>query len=595
MQNANRINILPPEISEKIAAGEVVDRPLSVVKELLENSIDGGADNIVVEIKNGGKNYIRVSDNGSGIKADQVENAFVRHGTSKIADLRDLDAISTLGFRGEALTSISAVSRLEMITKAEDEGVGSRILVEGGEKLERSPVGADSGTTVIVRDLFYNVPARIKFLKSDSAEAGLIIDFLSKMALAYPEISFRVINNQNLLFATDGRGILYDNLLKIYENQVVSSLLKVDYHDDSYELYGFISPPHVNRPGRSNQVNFVNGRSVKDRIMEEAIRSAYKERLETGRFPHTFLFLKVAPQSLDVNIHPNKLEIRHREEREVRDFLIKALNEALDTDKSFPTLPMKSEIDIVTREADIFAKTEESPVTTEQVDIKTLLSTKRAETIATHENLEKPFERADDRIFEKADDYSSKPKFLFSELTPLGSVFATYIIAISPEKMYLIDQHAAHERIIYEKFLKQYKSEDKVSQLLLAPLLIELSPEAIVRFKSWAKDLEAMGYMVEDFGGRTVLVKGIPGFMNVGEAEDFLRFYSDENTGENHEKTIAKACKAAIKANNLLNMEDMKNLLNELDLSENPYSCPHGRPTILSLTKGEIERLFKRA
>ncbi len=577
MQNYSKINVLPPEISEKIAAGEVVDRPLSVVKELLENSIDGGADSIIVEIRNGGKSYIRVTDNGTGISADQVEAAFLRHGTSKIADLSDLYAIRTLGFRGEALTSIGAVSRLEMITKAEGEGVGSRILIEGGNIIERSPVGADKGTTVIVRDLFFNLPARMKFLKSDSAEAGMLIEFLSKMALAYSEISIRVINNQTLLFATDGRGELYDNLLKIHDNEMVSKLLKVDYIDNEYKLYGYISPPYVSRPGKSNLVNFVNGRSVKDKVLEDSIRTAYRERMESGRFPYTFLFLEVPPQAIDVNIHPNKLEIRHRNEKLIKEMAVRAINLALDSDKSFNVLPFKSEQN--------FRFTDEgTSFKSEQVDIKELLSTKREQIL----NCEKVSEAAESI-------YESREQFVFSELKPLGSVFATYIIAISPERLYLIDQHAAHERIIYEKFLKLYNSEEKASQMLLSPLLINLTPEAAGRFSDWSKELSLLGFIIEDFGGRTVIVKGIPGFMEVGEAENFLRYFSDETNYENHEKTIAKACKAAIKANNLLNIGDMKNLLNELDAAENPYSCPHGRPTILSLSKYEIERLFKRA
>ena len=332
------IKLLEKKVADKIAAGEVVDRPLSVVKELVENSIDAGADAVVVEIKKGGKTYIRVSDTGCGINADEVTTAFKRHATSKITEAEDLDSIQTLGFRGEALASIAAVSRTELITKTADAKTGTSITVEGGETAGISAIGCDGGTTVIVRDLFYNVPARYKFMKSDSAEAGLITEFVSQMALAYPYIRFKLINNEAVQFLTQGRGDRYSSILTIYSKDIGKSLVPVEYENGEMKLSGYVSNVGESRNSRKNQIFFVNGRVVSSKVMDTAVKNAYKERLFMGRFPIAFLFLEVKPDTLDVNIHPNKKEIRFDDEKSVELFVTEAIKQALATKEAAPTV-----------------------------------------------------------------------------------------------------------------------------------------------------------------------------------------------------------------------------------------------------------------
>ena len=441
------IKLLEKKVADKIAAGEVVDRPLSVVKELVENSIDAGSDAVVVEIKKGGKNYIRVSDNGCGINAEEVTTAFKRHATSKITAAEDLDSIQTLGFRGEALASIAAVSRTELITKTAESKTGTSITVEGGETAGISAIGCDSGTTVIVRDLFYNVPARYKFMKSDSAEAGLITEFVSQMALAYPDIKFKLINNESVQFLTQGRGDRYNSILTIYSKDIGKSLIPIEYETGEMKLEGYVSNVGESRNSRKNQIFFVNGRVITSRVMDTAVKNAYKERLFMGRFPIAFLFLSVKPDTLDVNIHPNKKEIRFDDEKSVEQFVTEAIKQALSTKDAAPAVnaslikPEKPENKVKTpltaQETEIEIKPapekviiSRKPEKTNQLNIKELLSTMREESeIRENTSIIKP---AVSRPFE------------FTGLTVRGSVFATYIIAEDDSDMYLIDQHAAH-------------------------------------------------------------------------------------------------------------------------------------------------------
>ena len=446
------IKLLEKKVADKIAAGEGVDRPLSVVKELVENSIDAGADAVVVEIKKGGKTYIRVSDTGCGINADEVTTAFKRHATSKITEAEDLDSIQTLGFRGEALASIAAVSRTELITKTADAKTGTSITVEGGETAGISAIGYDGGTTVIVRDLFYNVPARYKFMKSDSAEAGLITEFVSQMALAYPYIRFKLINNEAVQFLTQGRGDRYSSILTIYSKDIGKSLVPVEYENGEMKLSGYVSNVGESRNSRKNQIFFVNGRVVSSKVMDTAVKNAYKERLFMGRFPIAFLFLEVKPDTLDVNIHPNKKEIRFDDEKSVELFVTEAIKQALATKEAAPTVniaeikpekpvskapaaekPAETPVAVQRTEQEPRPEPEkvivtEKPEKSSQLNIKELLSTMREESeIRENTGIIKP---AVSRPFE------------FSTLIIKGSVFATYIIAEDEADMYLIDQHA---------------------------------------------------------------------------------------------------------------------------------------------------------
>ena len=603
------IKLLEKKVADKIAAGEVVDRPLSVIKELVENSIDAGADAVVVEIKKGGKTYIRVSDTGCGINADEVTTAFKRHATSKITEAEDLDSIQTLGFRGEALASIAAVSRTELITRTADAKTGTSIVVEGGETAGISAIGCDSGTTVIVRDLFYNVPARYKFMKSDSAEAGLITEFVSQMALAYPDIRFKLINNDAVQFLTQGRGDRYNSILTIYSKDIGKSLVPVEYENSEMKLSGYVSNVGESRNSRKNQIFFVNGRVISSKVMDTAVKNAYKERLFMGRFPIAFLFLEVKPDTLDVNIHPNKKEIRFDDEKSVELFVTEAIKQALSTKEAAPTVniaeikPEKpaskapavekpAETPVAAQRAEQEPRPEpekvivtEKPKKSSQLNIKELLSIMREESeIRENTGIIKP---AVSRPFE------------FSTLTIKGSVFATYIIAEDEADMYLIDQHAAHERIFYEKLIKQFESEEKLHQPVLMPAIFTLP--VTVTGEQWIDVLFNMGYTIEPFGERTYRITEIPMFMELSEAEDFVKdFISsiDEETDLKSQKTLdkiaSKACKSAVKGNDNLNDAEIAQLIKDLEACDNPFSCPHGRPTFIRLGRYQIERMFKR-
>ncbi len=625
MQNVKviEINLLPAEISEKIAAGEVVDRPLSIVKELVENSVDAGADSIVVEIKNGGKTYIRVTDNGVGIPSSQVEKAFQRHATSKIKSAEDLDRIGTLGFRGEALTSISAVSKVELVTKTAVEKTGTRMTIKGGRTLEVAPAGCPDGTTIIVTDLFYNTPARLKFMKTDGAEGSLIIDFISKMALAYPHIRFRMISNGTALFATRGNGSVYSNILTIYSKQTGSSLIEIEEREGEYRLQAYISPPDVNRPNRRGQVYFVNGRSVTNKILETAVSAAYRERMAEGRNPLIYLFLWVPPNRVDVNIHPNKKEVRFDDNNEIAQFITDALIKGLKSQEGLSSLKIKEPFRIKNHQRNAAERESKKEATDEQVDIKSILSTLRrgeekiyekegaseiAPVLEESENyLDKPLETSPvttESATTSPTDIAEKPNKVFQlgELRPLGAIFATYILAVDDEHFYLIDQHAAHERVFYEKLLAQYDRDDKETQLLLAPEILETSPAAANSAELWMDPLFRMGFEIESFGVKAFVIKGIPYFMDLSQARNFLEGYMGEMeiTGAvidqtKLDKIITKSCKSAIKANDKLDMEEIRQLLKDLSQAENPLSCPHGRPTLLMLSRQDIERLFKRA
>jgi DNA mismatch repair protein MutL len=611
MKQINEICILPKEISEKIAAGEVVDRPLSIVKELVENSLDADAENIVIEIKNGGKTHIRVTDNGCGIPSPYAEMAFMRHATSKIKNGGDLEAIETLGFRGEALSSIAAVSKVEIITKARDEKLGTRILIEGGSLIEKSHVGCPDGTTIIVSDLFFNTPARFKFMKSEGGEASVIIDFISKLSLAYSNTGFRMINNGQVLFATRGEGNTYKDILTIYGKQAGEKLIGVNEGKGEYHLEAYISPPDITRPTKKGQVYFVNGRFIKDKVLENAVSNAYNELITQGRSPLIYIFLKVPNNTIDVNIHPNKREVRFEDNKIVSEFVTSALKKALLSREGLSALKIQRDtfkVDIKCNEdrtidedfknADFgngnntdksYCCENEKQLYQSQVDIKSLLVTEK-------ENSKK-YEAS---ILEESLSKELKP-LPFINLQALGSVFATYILATDEDHLYLIDQHAAHERVLYERLLKQFYEEEKDSQMLLSPVLLETTPAAIINGNLWIEELIKMGFIIETFGQRALLLKGIPSFMGYEGAKKFLDDFTLEIEGSNFlidqekmDKIITKSCKSAVKANDLLTMEEINQLIKDLFEADNPLSCPHGRPTLLKLSQRDLERLFKR-
>lgn len=633
------IRILDKDVADKIAAGEVVDRPLSIVKELVENSIDAGATTISVEIKKGGKEYIRVTDNGCGIPADQVETAFLRHATSKISTAADIDAIETLGFRGEALASIAAVSRTEIITKTADTKTGIRMVVEGSDIALKEATGCPDGTTFVVCDLFYNTPARQKFMKTDAAESSAVIEFMQQIALAYPELKIRMINNGTLLFSTNGKGDRYKNILTIYDRSIGEDLIPVHAESGYLEIEGYVSNPGTSRATRRHQIFFVNGRVVESKVIQRGIAQAYSDKLFEGRHPIVFLFLKVRPDTLDVNIHPNKREIRFDDEKFIIETVRSAIRDSLLSKESIPQVkktdifklkqepvktsavqqtPAKSVITAEPVKPAATAVKTEKPVEEKQVDVKSLLSTLRRETPTSKpEPLVKDTKpeiqpAANPEVKEAQAPYVPETKakqpepvktpkpFDFDDLKITGSIFGTYITAIDENCFYLIDQHAAHERIFYEKLLREFRESEKHSQPIMMPIVMQSTLSA-KREDGWKKALNQMGFLVEDFGPKTFIIKEIPMFMGLQEAGDFLEDFMD-NASEGIyldnqpaiERLIMRSCKSAVKAHDYLKNDEIDQLIKDLRNCENPFSCPHGRPTFIKMTQYEIEKMFKR-
>ncbi len=624
------IRVLDKSVADKIAAGEVIERPVSIVKELVENAVDSGARSIVTEIKNGGKSYIRVTDNGCGIPREEAETAFLRHATSKIRTAGDLSAIETLGFRGEALASIAAVTHTEMVTKTADAKSGTRILIHGGEVISSGPTGCPDGTTVLVTDLFYNTPARAKFLKSDSAESGRIINLISQIALAYPEIKFRLVNNGNILFSTAGNGDLLSAILSVYKLKEYEDLIPVNYSREKTRITGYISKPSLSRTNRKDQIIFVNGRVVESRVLERGVSEGDRERLFEGRFPVVFLFLQTDPADLDVNIHPNKRQVRFEREEETAELVAEAVRASLGTREA--VIQAK---DVFRNK--VFANDEKED--REQVDIKQILKTKREESkrisdlqqFHKYEATQKrrveedrgereifpvPYvspadERSIDETGKEKESVATKPELIiespvlspfdFDELHLTGSIFGTYITAVDEDSFYLIDQHAAHERVFYEKLVGEYMADEKLRQPILTPILIEVPPAVSESRYTWMDSLGEMGFSIEEFGQNSYIIREIPTFMDISEAEEFVHIYLDsitEGTDLNNtvviNKLITKSCKSAVKAHDYLSAEEMKSLIDQLKACRNPFSCPHGRPTFIKFSQYEIERMFKR-
>ena len=618
------IRILDKQIADKIAAGEVIERPVSIIKELVENSIDAGADSIVVEIKKGGKSYIRVTDNGCGIAREEVETAFLRHATSKIETVRDLESIETLGFRGEALASVCAVTRTELLTKRREDKTGTRLVIHGGEIISNMATGCPDGTTIIITDLFYNTPARLKFMKSDSAESSMIIDLMSQLALAYKDISFRLVNNGNILFTTTGDGNRLNIISRVFPGVDTKNLVPVDLEKGPIELTGYISTPSMSRPSRNCQIFFVNGRVVNSKVIERGINEGYRERLFDGRHPLAYLFLNVNASDLDVNIHPNKKEVRFNNEVEISEFISQAIKNALGTKEA------------VVRVANIFkeepAKYAAKPVVEEQVSLKSITSTSKP-VVETHIVREievpkveipelKPSKPANIPVVEMPKTVEiqtidtievppvaptieiKKPiltPFDFDDLTIKGALFNTYIMAVDGDNFFLIDQHAAHERIFYEKLVGEYEKEEKTRQPILFPLIIDVDLKTKEEDAKWLQILNNMGFTIEAFGQNSYRISEIPTFMELSEAEDFINDFVDSITTTTNfrnsiviNKLIMKSCKSAIKANDHLEKEEIDALIKDLKNCINPFSCPHGRPTFIKLSRYEIERLFKR-
>ena len=649
------IRILDEFIADKIAAGEVIERPLSIVKELIENSIDAGSSQIVIEIKNGGKSYIRVTDNGSGIVSDEIELAFERHATGKISKLSDLDHINTLGFRGEALASITAISRITVYSKTADSELGTKLKMQGGTTVSIEKTGMNTGTTMVVEDVFYNTPARRKFMKSDAAEATVIIDMIQKIAIYYSHIAFRLINNKQTVIATPGTGDILTTIQSIYPSYRQLIEINGDY------VHGFISDPGSTKSNKRGQIFFVNGRYISSSTIEKGIVKGYGDRIFSGH-PICILFLEVNPETIDVNIHPNKKEIKFLHEEDIVKDIENAIKRVINSENTIPSaMGLRSEgtfdtkafsaVDITASNAErLSSETYQdnslksaSSVNEKstQVDIKSFLASKTrvsditdtytpdglAESTqnctdtdsvkggfeeANHNNNPSNANNNDVKINDNAKDNAIIKKqiaikapnvqtFDFDSLVYKGYLFDTYIIMQSTDIAYLIDQHAAHERIMYERFITMYNDSEHVSQPMLMPFSIETSSDVYAAERFWMDDLARLGFDIDDFGNNTFIVRGIPTYMDRGEAELFIHTYiedpesrSDRGNTTVIDKLIMRSCKAAVKGNNKLSTMEIEELIEQLSNCVNPFSCPHGRPTFIRFTLSEISRAFKR-
>jgi DNA mismatch repair protein MutL len=637
------IHLLDNETINKIAAGEVIESPKSIVKELVENSIDAGADEITVEIKNGGKSLIRITDNGNGIEKDQVEGAFKRHYTSKISSSDDLNSLFTLGFRGEALASITAVSKVEVITRTNDDIYGIKMTINGGEITSKEDVGCPVGTTITVTDLFYNVPARKKFLKSDISESSNINEIVVSLALSKEYISFKYINNNNVAFRTPKTNNFINTISSLYEKDLYNSLIKVDYESDIVSITGYTTNLNYYRGNRKQQIVFVNGRVIKHKRMSYFVEAAYNTFLPKNKYPACFLKIDISPALVDVNVHPAKTEVRFQNEEIVLNEIKRAIYSALHSINIMKEVKKETILNESSKNIyrpEIYdrgigkqdrANAGDSLEGLHNLDELDKKFTEKIENLRITEvghSIERLSEKDIQRnIFEEAieeekdmplmESPKSYEKLKFEqetfiktetgddklpELSVIGIVMDTYIICENLEKtcMFMIDQHAAHERINYEKFLKQYNAREILIQEIV-PEVINLSYDDYETAMSRMEIFDYLGISIENFGNNAILINNIPTIFKDSNLKDV--FYSildslKEVTKSNIdfvlEKIIKEACVKSVKSGDKLHMSEVRALLTDLGMTDNPYTCPHGRPVIIKMTRYEIEKMFER-
>ena len=619
------ITLLSQETIDKIAAGEVVERPSSVVKELVENAIDAKATAITVEVKEGGISFIRITDNGCGIERAQVPVAFLRHSTSKIKSVEDLMSITSLGFRGEALSSIAAVSQVELITKTYGELTGTRYVIEGSKEKENEEIGAPEGTTFIVRNLFYNTPARRKFLKTAQTEGNYINDLMERLALSHPDVSFKFINNGQTKMHTSGNSREKDMIYHIYGRDITSGLLEIDHKNEYFHLKGFIGKPIISRGNRNFENYFINGRFIKSMIINKSIEEGYKNFMMQHKYPFTALQFQIEPELIDVNVHPSKMELRLRNADEIYPEIVKLIHETLEgknlivevkaEEEKIPA-PLKRE---VTKTPEIFeTKRREKE---KEPQIQTIQNTKLPENPKSTNSQEIQKEQQKPEILVssppilKEENAYRKPEqmtlfddsFLSKEARTrtriVGQVFETYWIVEYGEKMFIIDQHAAHEKVLFERTMKSLKAKENISQELNPPMILNLSLREGELVKKYHVEFARAGYEIEEFGGNDYAVHTVPYDLYKLAREDMLMEMIDTLADDGNirggselimERIASMSCKAAVKGNNRLSIREANTLIDELLTLDNPYHCPHGRPTIISMSKYELEKKFKR-
>lgn len=649
------IVLLDDATINKIAAGEVVDRPSSIVKELIENSIDAGATKVIIEIKNGGISYIKITDNGCGFASDDVELAFERHATSKIRKEEDLLHIKSMGFRGEALASIAAISKVTLTSKNINESIGVRAIVEAGNILSVEKCGTPQGTIIEVRDVFYNVPARYKFLKKDFTEAGYIEDVVTRIALANPKVSFKLISNGKIILSTLGKGKINDTIYDVFGRDIYNNLIDVDYEYESMRVTGVIGQPCISRSTRSQQFTYINSRYIKDKIISSAIDRACLQKYAIGKFAFAVLNLDINPKHVDVNVHPSKLEVKFDDEGAVFEAVYHSIKNALEQDaiKNSPFSIIKNEVkeanyektpsnqeqikvkyDNLTGDFNVKSIVTKEPEKKEEKIFKPYVAEENQENIykiafnnssnaeeniqidrniVIEENLEEiktevgKIESVDNILEEKESPKLENIKEVSQTKEPIyykyvGQVFDTYIIIQIGEKMYIIDQHAAHERLLYEQIKANYFSKNSNSQILLLPILVELTQKEMDAVNENQEILKNVGFEFENFGDRTIKISGVP---NIGYDLDYKGVFLDtidEILGANktyreskEDRFIATlACKAAVKGNMNLSYKEQIALLDDMVKLDNPFNCPHGRPTAFEISRYEIERRFLR-
>ena len=665
-----KIAVLDKHTIDKIAAGEVVERPSSVVKELVENAIDAGATAVTVEIADGGKRLIRITDNGSGMEADQVPVAFLSHATSKIEKVEDLENIASLGFRGEALSSIAAVSQVELITKTPSALSGVRYVIEGGAEQSMEEMGAPEGTTFLVRNLFYNTPARSKFLKSDAAEGNYISSLMEQLALSHPEISFKYIQNKQVKLHTSGNYNVKDVIYNVYGRDIARALLEVSYENDFLKIQGYVGKPEISRGTRSFENYYINGRYVKNNIIAKAIEDAYKGFLMQHKFPFVSLHIQMTGNDLDVNVHPRKMEVRFARGPEVYDCIYEAVRNVLthremipkvspgpeetaakaktiverkdipepfetkrltqmqqnihpvvQKDRLYEGLPVYKSNTFTKAEEALFSgnlhKEESSANTTDPIDKQEpIIQESKTQKLKTQEISDSAINISSHKTLEseilKQEQEAPKQLELFEEklLAPesrsrhrlIGQLFETYWLVEFDDRFFIIDQHAAHEKVNYERFVKQFKEQETHSQYLSPPLIVSLSLEEEASLSANREFFEKAGFEIEPFGGREYSISAVPADLYGFSEEDLFLEMLDNLAGEGEKDALnifaarlaTMACKSAVKGNNKLSFQEADQLIDQLLTLNNPYHCPHGRPTIISMTKTEIEKKFKR-
>ncbi|MCD8231500.1 MAG: DNA mismatch repair endonuclease MutL [Clostridiales bacterium] len=644
------IELLDEQTIDKIAAGEVVERPSSVVKELVENAIDARATAVTVEIKDGGTTLIRITDNGCGIEREQIPIAFFRHSTSKIRSVEDLITISSLGFRGEALSSIASVSQVELITKTLDSFTGSRYLIEGGKEISLEETGAPDGTTFLVRNLFYNTPARRKFLKSPQTEAGYISDMMEKIALSHQDISFKFINNGQIRLHTSGNSQLKDIIYHIYGRDIAANLLEIKGDFEGFSVRGYIGKPAVSRGNRNFESYFINGRFIKSSLIAKAIEDGYHGFMMQHKYPFTVLQISLDGKLVDVNVHPNKMELRFSNGEELYRSLFQLIQSTLRNRELIADVAVKEERkkqdkpvydkaelpepfeknrliqDIRNNDKaetdDLKKKSDDSgkSLSTNRITVqeKTEVNSQRAETgnpvlkNKEHQAPADPVLREEIRYGENpvqqtlADYAAPRTRLLSEEARPhhriIGQLFDTYWLVEFQDRFYMIDQHAAHEKILYEQTMQSYRNKEFTSQMISPPILLILTMQEEVLLKKYMEVFEKLGFAIDSFGGKEYTVSAVPanlyglnGQKLLMELIDNLGMLSEKDTPEMvTEKIASMSCKAAVKGNDRLSRTEAEHLIDELLKLENPYFCPHGRPVIISMTKHEIEKKFKR-